>query len=249
MKKRLVAVISTAVMVFFIGSMPVLAARDGDFSMNNAPPAMGQLFGEMPNGIREGMPGAYGGLRKELTDEEIAQIETERIEREEKISAFVETLSSEQKNLYDAAVPTQTEKQQFERPSQGQPTKADETVIAEILQKRDAFVASLTESQKATYLELFGTREEKLEAFVSALNSSQKTLYDNMTSAQPQSPGTNFSRGQQPVMPDESVMAAMREKQEAFIASLSDTQKAVYQELSDRQSGGHSFGMPGWGRK
>jgi Skp family chaperone for outer membrane proteins len=128
---------------------------------------------------------------------------------------------------------------------------ADETRNIERESKREAFVAGLTDEQKAQYEALHPERPErpkmdeaameemkaKHEALVAALTDEQKTLYDAM---QPKMPET--IEGARPEKPDEAEMEAarteMEAKREAFLASLTDNQKAEWEALMPFSFGG-----------
>ena len=270
MNKKIIAGIGTAALVFSIGSAQALA-EPGGFSIKGFPAAMGQQFGEKAEGehnekqqgVRgekpEGMPGAPGGfLREEFTDSDKAEMEAARAEREGKIQAFINSLNSEQKALYEGMTPV--------KPAEGQqPARPDETTLAAMREKQETFIASLSDSQKAAYDELFARHggshqmgmkndetkadmeamrvqyEEKMNAFTAALTESQKSDFEALKPAQP-------AEGQQPARPDEAVMAAMKEKHEAFITSLSESQKAAYNELFGGHGGGHPIRTPGDGK-
>jgi len=246
MRKDLLAVIGAVVLICFIATASVLAATSTGTGANTAgqPSATGQQLDAngMPggsDGICKGMMGKDG---QALTDEQKAQMEAARAQREEKVNAFVATLNDDQKALYDAMAPV--------KPADGQKqAKPDDAALAAMKEKQDAFVASLTDDQKTTYNELFAKRggrggfpqemtaeqkaqmdaaraqrEEKVNAFVATLNDDQKALYDAMTPVKP-------TDGQKPAKPDQAAMTAMKEKRDAFIQSLTDDQKAVYDGL------------------
>ena len=100
------------------------------------------------------MPDAANGFHRELTDEQKAQMGDFRKQREEKLEAFINSLSSEQRALYDAMTPA--------KPVEGkQPVKPDDAAVKDMKQKHEAFIASLSESQKAAYDELFAKRHNK----------------------------------------------------------------------------------------
>jgi hypothetical protein len=142
---------------------------------------------------------------------------------------------------------------------------ADETFKTEREAKREAFVAGLTDEQKAQYEELHPERPErptmdeaameemkaKHEALVAALTDEQKALYD---ATQPKRP--EITEGARPEKPDDAEMEAarteMEAKREAFLASLTENQKAEWEALipfghggGPRHGGWHSggFGM------
>jgi hypothetical protein len=96
------------------------------------------------------MGGTPGGLRKELSDDEKAQIEAERKLHEEKREAFINSLTEAQKALYEAMAP------QIAKPAEGQPpAPPDKQEVQSMKEKQEAFIASLTEEQKTAYDELF----------------------------------------------------------------------------------------------
>lgn len=88
--------------------------------------------------------------RVPLTEEQQAALELERTERQAKIDAFYNTLSDSQKQLFDAA--------KFAKPNDGEklvdgekrirPTAEE---IATITENREAFINSLSETQKAEF--------------------------------------------------------------------------------------------------
>lgn len=192
--------------------------------------------------ITPGAERGFGaGTQKELTEEQKVEMEARRAQQQEKLDAFVATLTSEQKALYDAMKPTATKGQTKEKP--------DETAMAAIKASEEAFIASLTDAQKAQYEELFSRKgnrgelteeqkaqmeasraqyEEKLNAFLATLTDSQKAAYEDMT---PQRP----AEGAQMQKPDSAGMTDMRAQRqaqaEAFLATLTDAQKAAYEEL------------------
>jgi len=242
MRKKLAACICVALLVCAIGAAQVLAA---------GPALRGKTPGERP----EGMPDKANGFHRELTDEQKTQMEDARKQQEEKLDAFISSLSSEQKTLFEAMMPAKpTEGQMPDKNTDGwQPAKPDGAAMEDMKQKREAFIASLSESQKTAYEELFGKRqnmeltdeqkakmdnfrkqrEEKLEAFINSLSSEQKALYDAMMPAKPK-------EGQQRAKPDNAAMEDMKQKQEAFVASLSESQKTAYEELFGKPF--HQFG-------
>ena len=102
---------------------------------------------------KPGAPGAPGGMRWELSEEEMAQMEAALLQQQEKLTAFMQTLNEEQKALYEAMAPKMI------KPSEGQPPMMlDEAAITAIKEASEAFLASLTEEQKALYEEIMGGR-------------------------------------------------------------------------------------------
>ncbi|MDR1755202.1 MAG: hypothetical protein LBR74_09980 [Eubacterium sp.] len=158
MKKRLIAGICAALLICLVGAAHVLAAGAEGLAKNSLPPGResrfegvsgGMVSGQMPampEGTEAMMPARMGGgpngFGKELTDEQKAEMETARAEREEKLNAFTNALSDEQKALYQAMIPDQ--------PSEGG-EKPDKSAMRA---KREAFMASLTDAQKTAYQEL-----------------------------------------------------------------------------------------------
>ena len=205
------------------------------------------------NGERPEAPNSQSG---EMSDEYRAKIEAIMAEREEKLAAFVLSLSAEQKALFEAMAP------QMVKPEEGQqPVKPDEAAMKAMSEACEALKSSLSEAQKAVFDELFekqnrsfamsggqhremsdeerakmeaaiAEREEKLAAFVLSLTAEQKALFEAMA---PQM--VKPEEGQQPVKPDEAIMAAMKTNQEAFSASLSEAQKTIYDELFGKSLG------------
>ena len=237
MRKRLMTCICLALIVCTIGASQVYAAAGSVLR--------GKTLGERP----EGIPDAANVFHWELTDEQKARMEDVRIQREEKLNAFINSLSSEQKSLYDAMMPA--------KPIEGQQrSKPGDAAMNEIKQKQEAFLASLSESQKAVYEELFAKphnkelsdeqksqmeygrkqHEEKLNLFINSLNSDQKVLYEAMLP-------TKLVEGQQRAKPDDAIMEGLKQRREAFIDSLSESQKTEYEELFAKQF--HPFGNLG----
>ena len=172
MKKRLIAIVCVATLVCSIGVTQAFAMGPRGGMPGGMPEGMERpAFGERPEGMPErpargerpeGMPekpdgmqgerfgGRHGGKFGGMTDEQKAQMEAARAEREEKVNAFLASLSDEQKALYNDMMP------QFTKPTEGQsPAKPDESAMQAMKEKQEAFVASLTEAQKAAYDELF----------------------------------------------------------------------------------------------
>lgn len=194
--------------------------------------------------------GFGAGTQKELTEEQKVAMEAKRAQQQEKLDAFVATLTSEQKALYEAMKPAATEGQAKEKP--------DEAAMAAIKAKEEAFVASLTDAQKAQYEELCsreGNRvelteeqkaqmeakraqyDEKLNAFPATLTSEQKAAYEAMTPQRP-AEGAEMQKPDSASMTD---MHAQRQAQlEAFLATLTDAQKVAYEEL--KSMGGFGVG-------
>jgi len=165
MKKRLAAGVCAVIMALSVGTVQAFAAR-GNFWQGGNPPEWKQQ-GERPEGKR----GAQGkrGVPGELTEAEKAQIEAAKFQREEKLQAFINSLSKEQKALFEAIAPVKFSetKPQFVKPENGKPTsKPDAATMKAMREEREAamkamkenkaaFISSLTESQKAAYDELF----------------------------------------------------------------------------------------------
>ena len=148
MKKRLFAGLMAAVLICSIGVMNVFAA----------------------DGAKERPPGGFGGkhglsFKKDFSDEEKAQMEATRAQHKEKMESFVNSLTSEQKALYDAMTPERPamvegsvppeRPQKADRSADGQRHhKFDEAAMTAMKEKREAFIASLTDEQKTAYDEL-----------------------------------------------------------------------------------------------
>ena len=130
MAKRLFAGLLAIALICSIGAVNVFAAGR---AKDKTPGAFGEKHGFFS--------------KKSLTDEEKAQKEAAWAQHKEKCEAFINSLTAEQKALYDAMKP--------ERPEIGQhPKKFDEAAKAAMKEKHEAFIASLTDEQKATFEEL-----------------------------------------------------------------------------------------------
>jgi len=122
-------------------------------------------------GTKEKTPGERHSFstKRNLTDEQKAQMKSAREEYKEKLDAFVNSLTDEQKALYDAMRPGRAK---FDRPARRDHTKfdratntdrsdgrqrrykSDEAAVTVMKEKREAFIASLNDNQKAAYDEI-----------------------------------------------------------------------------------------------
>jgi hypothetical protein len=165
MKKRLIAGVMVVALICSMGAITAMAAEGED----NARPSFGQRGGR--------------GERREISEADKAQMEAAMAQHKEKLDAFVDTLTAEQNALYEAMKPAapangqrfekpadgqrpamgqrNADGQRLERPADGQrperpdniqrPERPDNSAMTEA---REAFVASLTDEQKAAYEEL-----------------------------------------------------------------------------------------------
>ncbi len=234
MKKRWIAAVAALTLVCTMGASQAFAADETAAS----------------NAAATGSPGMRRGMHMlELTDEQKAQMETERAEREAKLEAFSEGLNDEQKVLFDAMQP--------EKSTDSERPERDETAIAEMKAQHDAFVATLTEEQKALLEAAQPTRpatangerpekpdeatmeaaraekEAKLDAFIESLTDEQKAAWDAL---RPTKPETAREKPDEAAM--ESARAEKETKREAFLASLTDEQKAEWESLMPEKSEG-----------
>ena len=223
MKKRFMAGIGAAVLVCSLCAAQAFAATGtAQATSNNTTTAAGQSFGGWGMGARGGMP-------QNLTDAQKAQLQADQAQRDEKLQAFVDTLSSDQKALYDAMTPA--------KPADGQqPARPDDAAMATMKANRDAFVASLTDTQKTAYDELFSMPgnmgglssadmetmkaqfDEKVNAFTATLTDTQKAAFEALQPAQP-------ADGQQPAKPDDATMATMKANMDALSPHLQTRSK------------------------
>lgn len=241
MKKKILAGIGATVLVCSIGTIQTFAF--GGFSNSN-----GTASQDRP--------------RFEMTGE----MQTAFEQRDEKLNSFLQTLTVEQKALYEAAMP------QLTRNEIGQKSvKPDETVFSEIKEKQEAFIASLTEIQKTTYDELFGmtrlgygeptnksgimgrqnrelTDEEKAQIETAQAQREEKlsSFIQSLTDEQKtlfESINPQMGKSSEDKMTfkqGDTAVTAMKENMETFIASLSETQKTLYDKLMNKP-----FRVPG----